>query len=319
MTDIISNNTIISNENLDKLIIPQLKDLCIENNITGYSKNKKELIEHISNKDKLTNINEEYKVKMLKERKINNKGERDEILCKKKIFTYNYNKEYNELEKIFGTSEDIIFIDLKTGKEIYNIEELSKAGPNYKADCKIKFIKTGYITCISIKSKNCGSPSIMNHTHRSAKVFQKDGDLFQYLPSIDLILAEYKDKRNNKIIGQDISINQLDSLKDGSVREDFLKVLVYFVFNGSGKGDSKCKADAIMTYHDKEITFTKCDTLDKKKSYIESIYDRISLSLRNKGMPKLVTDYCKPWIFNDIKTNGSTKYKGSLHIRMKCV
>ena len=51
-----------------------------------------------------------------------------------------------------------------------------------------------------------------------------------------------------------------------------------------------------------------------KKAYIESIYDKIIISLRNKGMPKVNNEYCEPWIFNDVKPDGSIKYKGSLDI-----
>jgi hypothetical protein len=34
-------------------------------------------------------------------------------------------------------------------------------------------------------------------------------------------------------------------------------------------------------------------------------------------MPKVLNEYCKPWVFNDIKPDGSIKHKGSLHIRIK--
>jgi hypothetical protein len=34
-------------------------------------------------------------------------------------------------------------------------------------------------------------------------------------------------------------------------------------------------------------------------------------------MPKVITDYCKPWVFNDCKSDGVIKYKGCLHIRIK--
>jgi len=34
-------------------------------------------------------------------------------------------------------------------------------------------------------------------------------------------------------------------------------------------------------------------------------------------MPKKIKAENKPWIFNDYKTDGSIKYKGSLHIRLK--
>jgi hypothetical protein len=69
-----SNSTIISNENLNELKVPELKQLCKQNNITGYSKNRDELIKYIIGKKELfTNINEEFKAKMLKEKNKKNK------------------------------------------------------------------------------------------------------------------------------------------------------------------------------------------------------------------------------------------------------
>ena len=72
-----------------------------------------------------------------------------------------------------------------------------------------------------------------------------------------------------------------------------------------------------MTYKSDKIIFKKCDNIQNKKEYIESIYDKIVISLRDKGMPKVINEYCKTWIFDDIKPDGSIKYKGSLHIRIK--
>jgi len=72
-----------------------------------------------------------------------------------------------------------------------------------------------------------------------------------------------------------------------------------------------------MTYQSDKITFIKCNNIQNKKTYIESIYNKIIISLRDKGMPRLMHEYCNPWTFDDIKTDGSIKHKGSLHIRIK--
>ena len=104
---------------------------------------------------------------------------------------------------------------------------------------------------------------------------------------------------------------------DHSLREKFLDILSYFVFDGTGKRESKCKSNAIITYQGDKIIFRKYDNIQNKKVYIESIYDKLFISLRSKGMPKVMNEYCKPWVFYDINPDGSIKHKGSLHIRMK--
>ena len=177
--------------------------------------------------------------------------------------------------------------------------------------------KTKNVYRISIKSKHGANPAILNHTHRKAKIFQKDGILYDYLPYLDTILQEYIYKRINKTISEDASVMDFTCLKNDHVlKEKFIEVLIYFVFDGTGKGYSKCNANAVMTYSD-TITFMRCNNIQDKKTYIESIYDKIVISLRDKGMPKSIPEYCKPWIFHDIKSDSSIKHKGGLHIRIK--
>ena len=50
---------------------------------------------------------------------------------------------------------------------------------------------------------------------------------------------------------------------------------------------------------------------------IPVLLSRMIVSLRDKGMPKKIKEEGKPWIFEDCKPDGTIKYKGSLHIRMK--
>ena len=247
-----------------------------------------------------------------------NKGEKDEVLLLIELFYLNQTEQYDKLVDIFGdeASDGIQILCMNTNIVITDISKLSKAKGIFKADCMIKMNKTEYIYCISIKSKNCANPAVLNHTPRTAKIFQQHGILYDYMSSLDIILKEYNDKRNNKIIGEDISITKLESLKNSLIHYDFMNVLSYFAFDGSGKGDSACKSNAIIHYEDEKIIFIKCRNIEEKRQYITNIYDRVIISLRDKGMPRVISEYCKPWLFTDCKTDGSIKYKGSLHIRI---
>lgn len=251
-----------------------------------------------------------------------NKGEKDEVLLLLKLYHTNEMNQFNELIDIFGeeASKGISILNIDTDDEIVDINKLSKASCGYKADCKIRMKKTKNVYSISIKSKNGANPSILNHTPRSAVIFQEGSIFNDHLPCLDKILKEYIDKRTNKIIGEDTSISNLMCLKDDpSLKEKFKEILSYFVFDGSGKGYSKYKSNAIMTCQSDKIIFRKCDNIQNKKAYIESIYNKIVISLRDKGMPKkkIMNECCKPWVFDDIKPDGSIKHKGSLHIRIK--
>lgn len=248
-----------------------------------------------------------------------NRGEKDEILAQLDLLYFDETKQYDKLIEIFGdeASDGIEILDMETNCVIKDINKISKSSSWNKADCKIKMKKTNNVYSISIKSKNGSKFAIINHTHRNAKIFQEGGILYDYVSCLDKILQEYIDKRKNKEINEDLSISDLMCLKDDySLKEKFLEILSYFVFDGSGRGDSKQKANALIIYHNNEINFINCDNLQNKKKYIDSIYDKIVLSLRNKGMPKNIPDYCKPWVFNDIK-DGSIKHKGSLHLRVE--
>lgn len=249
-----------------------------------------------------------------------NKGEKDEVLLLLKLYHLNEMNEFEKLVEIFGeeASKGISILDIDTNDEIVDINNLSKAKSCYKADFKMRMKKTLKIYTPSIKSKNGANPAIINHTPRNAKIFQEDGIFYNDISYLDKILAEYIDKRVNKKIGEDTLISKLMCLKNHySLKEIFLKLLSYFVFDGTGKGYSKCRANAIIEYHNDKITFKNCDDIEKKNEYIKSIYDTLVISLRDKCMPKVMNEYCKPWVFDDIKPDGSIKHKGSLHIRIK--
>jgi hypothetical protein len=245
-----------------------------------------------------------------------NIGEKDEVLLILKLFNYNQLKKYNKLVEIFGdeASEGIAIIDMDKKTIITDLNKIKKTKGTYKADVIIKMNKTNKLYTSSIKSKNGAKPSIINHTPRTAKVFKEY--LKKCLPSIDKLIQEYIDKRTRKIIGEDIQLNMLDCIKDNLIMTDVKELLAYFIFDGTGKGDSKCKANSILYYENDIISFIKCCDLEDKKKYIDSIITNCIISLRDKGMPKTISDHCEPWIFKDYKDNGNIKYKGSLHIRL---
>jgi hypothetical protein len=249
----------------------------------------------------------------------NNKniGEKDELLLILKLHNLNHFKNYKELADIFGeeANEGITIINMDT-KEKLNIFNLTKAKSCFKSDVTIKMNKTNNLYNCSIKSKKGANPTILNHTPRNAKVFAKEGILGNQLGFLDQIINEYIDKRNKKIIGEDIHLIELESIKNIEIEDAFIEVLGYFMFEGSGKGDSREKANSILCIEENnQINFIKCITKEQKKEYIKNTLEKYIVSLRDKGMPKNIDDIVNPWIYKDIKENGNIKLKGSLHIR----
>jgi len=122
-----------------------------------------------------------------------NRGEKDEVLLLLNLYHINEMNEFDKLIEIFGeeASEGISILNIDTDDEIDDINKVSKAPSCYKADCKIRMKKTNNIYSISIKSKNGANPSILNHTPRSAKIFQEGGILNDNVCCLDKIIQEY--------------------------------------------------------------------------------------------------------------------------------
>ena len=241
-----------------------------------------------------------------------NKGEKDEIKYKKTIFENKSNAEF--LLNIFGEDacQGVEVINLKTNIPYTDINHIKKSPPGSKADIAILFIKTNNIKYCSMKSLRGAKPSIVNHTPRSAKVFQTD--LNEYVKYIDVIAAEYNDKRIQKLIGEDIIFCKLESSHKEEVREAFIKLLSYFVFTGSGSKRAVNPCDSILIItKDAAINFIDCSTSEQKDNYIRSHVNKCIISFRNKGMPSKITDICLPWVYKN-EING--KQCGSIHVRL---
>ena len=235
-----------------------------------------------------------------------NIGEKHEIDMKKILFMNQSNIAF--LLLIFGliASEGITL-------PYISIEQIKKAGTRSKADLEIRFNKTGQIFYASIKSKKGASPAILNHTPRSAKVFQT-GELKEILIFIDILVTEYIEKRKKGIFNEDVPITEFEGFNNTDVKNSFIKMLKYFTFKGTGSKLSPKECDSIIIGNkDDSLTFFQCVTEEEKESYINTIFEKCVISLRNKGMPKQTNEQCKPWVY----TNEAGKDCGSIHIRVK--
>uniref|UniRef100_A0A6C0KDC9 Uncharacterized protein n=1 Tax=viral metagenome TaxID=1070528 RepID=A0A6C0KDC9_9ZZZZ len=256
----------------------------------------------------------------VKKVKSKNKGEKDEIKVKKLIFDLNKNNKYEQLVDIFGdeASEGVLLFEPGTGKEISDLDEISKASAYMKADCIFQLVKTGQQYPTSIKSKNGAPYTILNHTPRTANVFSEDGRLSHTVSSLDKIMDEYVTKRSTGG-KEDVNVNDLEILNDTNIKEALFQVITYFLFDGTGSKDSDCSADAIMICERTAITFIKCSLAEERNEYIASLYDNLFISLRDKGMNRKISKditICYPWLYS-YNEGGDTKHKFALHIRVK--
>lgn len=280
------------------------------NNI-DLNKDKKNIevanIKYVNKEIKITDKNITY-----------NKGEIGEIFVLKKIFELK--NDCKILINIFGN-------DIIDGYELYDIdggiiinkEQIKKSKSKSKADCIIELKKTNIKYFISIKCTNGSLPSILNHTPRSAKVFNKDGELFNNLEKLDELIKLLNEERKKGNVCEDIFLSNKFINIENDIKQNLLTVIKYFVFYGSGSGISNNPVNSILEISDpndiNKWKFINCDDDIKKIEYISKIYNKIVISMRDKGMPKDKNklEICKPWIFYD-KNN---KKKGSLHIRIK--
>lgn len=251
-----------------------------------------------------------------------NVGELDEIKVIAKLFRMSKSdkpKKKLKLIELFGQNarDGIIVLDPTTLKEIIDINSIKKSSRFYKCDCAIKFISTQEILKISIKSFNGKNPAIINHTPRSANVFQS-GVLQQDIPYLDQFISIINNKRINKESKQDIFLRDI-TIND-KIKESINNTLKYFIFKGSGSRISKLESNCILyvnTFRIRKWTFYNCIEEKDKDKYVSSIYDKCIVSMRSKGMPnnKDKLTLSKPWIYKDTQ-KGKILLKGSFHVRV---
>lgn len=334
--DMIKNRLAIAeekNKKLQKLLFSSKKNIKITYK-SRYDKTKKNLrlknkrIEQLEldnkNKDKII-FQLEKRIKELeitsniakynqKRNKQFNIGEKDEIKCIQTILCM----KKKELTEVFNdiAACGVELINADTNKHILDESEIKKSSCANKADIVIKFKKTNSKSYCSIKSFNGGCPSIINHTSRKANVFQK-GFLKNDLNNIDKLIKEYINKRKSNEISQDIILSKLKSINNNKIKKSIVKMIYYFMFAGTGRGNSKTYVDSLIILNKSNIKYIHFDNTEKAYEYCESILHRCILSLRSKGMPKEICKVCEPWVYKEIDKNKNTRNKGSIHIRIR--
>ena len=246
-----------------------------------------------------------------------NKGEKDEITFQRELFTNKQNHDY--LKKIFLDycgEGGIELINPNTSLAYTNVKEITKTKSTSKADFIVRYKNIyGQLQTwnISYKSFRGGKPSILNHTPRSANVFQESGELHLDVSGLDILAKEYIEKRNQGLFGEDVIISRFDTYHNDSVRQSIQNTVAYFVFKGTGRGKDKHGCNSIMIKNrDGSHTFRSCDTDEDKLDYVHSIIEKCVISFRKKQMPKKTRSECQPWVY----MNADGIECGSIHVRM---
>lgn len=243
-----------------------------------------------------------------------NNGERDELLAKLALIRWREDKLYGIHSVGLGNiyishSKTIADLKIMSNVDILNLCNnccIGKAIPSQKSDVHINGI--GY----SLKSNRSAPPAFINHTHRNGilKVCQREGIDIRKL---DVLVKNYWLARNTGTITEDVKFK-------GSVfesdRDVMVKLLAYFLFKGTAKGDSLYPAEFLYSFDDPLdfSTWKKYSPFDAANKII----DNTIISLRNKGMPITYSPNStnqthiemRPWVGF---ING--EYKGSIHIR----
>lgn len=195
------------------------------------------------------------------------------------------NKDYDKLKTIFKKSKS-----------------------NLKADIEINSIR------YSVKTSFAAMPAIVNHTNRVG--FQKVLVRLNNHPirSLDNMVMQYWDLRKRKVISEDVK-NSHKSSPFYNEKEYFRPILEYFLFKGTGRGDSIFPADKLLVFKDPFDPSTY--KIYTAENAVDELWDSLIFSVRSKGMPKIYDPAIKhvelaPWVML-----ADEVYKGSLHVRSK--
>lgn len=220
------------------------------------------------------------------------------------------NQESNKKNKLstMSTSEAVTIFGqcASEGITVYNIEK-KKAPSGSKADFNIKMNKTREIFDISYKTMKGAKPSILNTTTRDK--FCSNPRLKHLLlgaNGLDSIISKHYDIGNGK---EEVSLTELNLNEEQ--RKICIELLTYFMFYGSGKGESKHPANSVMI----DNKFTDCRTDKQKEDFIKSILNNCVFcmrSCRNKRRYIENNADCKKWIYkiNRLIVNEKTKESG---------
>jgi len=254
-----------------------------------------------------------------------NSGERDELLIKLYLVAmrdsnaslYNIkiksvgfaDVEYNQIP--IGISKNFYLFNDYELNNLVNIVGISKAGAFDKSDVYIN--GKGF----SLKSFSASPPALVNHTTRSG--FETACRYAEVdIEELDKLIDEYWDLRFKGIISEDIKNTDINSPFKNS-KSLFKPILEYFLFIGSGRGESKYPAEFILDYL--QVNNPLSWHILNPITTVDLVWDKLIFSLRaKKGMPANYDKktYCKPNATSIARWteyyNGN--YRGALHIRV---
>lgn len=170
---------------------------------------------------------------------------------------------------------------------------------------------------VSLKSKRGAAPSIVNTTTRygweEACRFMKVS-----IAPLDEAIAGYWVKQSTGHIRQDVANYHPESpFKDR--RHLLAPMLEYFLFYGTGSGESKVKASKVAEFDDPTDMSTW--SILKPADAVHRIWDRLVFSIRSKGMPKNFPQMKPQDLHKKASIDRWTQkgkdgiYRGALHVR----
>jgi len=190
--------------------------------------------------------------------------------------------------------------------KLIEILGISKAKGTSKADISINGVR------YSVKEIKWSPPAIVNHTSRPGfeNVCKR---VKTSILQLDKIIDEYWRLRKLGTIKEDTRTK--DSNCPFSDYKNYLKPIIeYFIFIGTGRGDSKHLADKVLEIDYKSLP-GKMRILERDQ-YFDVVWPKLRFSVRSKGMIPSYPDCknsvsIKRWT---MKRDGT--YKGTLHIRV---
>ena len=253
-----------------------------------------------------------------------NQGERDEYLVKLFLVECRKNKrpipigdKVQVVESVENSKREAIeypekvfdWNSLNSGLLVYLCNKIraGKAGSFDKADVFINGVG------ISVKSQRGSAPSIINQTSRD-KIHRVMKAINCPIEPLDHIVNRYWNLRMNGG-GQDVSgitpNNPFALGENGESNLPIIKPLInYFTFRGTGTRDSSAPASYVLSVLKPDDTSTW--VYYSEENFVDSVFAKLLFSIREKGLPKLITDEMKPWVR---EIDGSKK--GTLNVRVK--
>lgn len=236
-----------------------------------------------------------------------NKGDEGEVNIIKCIFRHQNDTEWVKLNFGYESRIRLItpssYIRHKPGYFYVECEEdIQKAGGSYKADIVIEFIDLGVTRKVSIKCFDGAAPTIMNHTHRSAKCWSCE------LEPPDTIVHKMNALRRSGTCREDIKLQDLQL--NTSEMTDLKEILTYFVAKGTGARISKVLCDSILYIKGGDITHFYHSVEDYVDMLVTS--QKLVLSMRSKGYTGKKALLDRTWVYEEM----GKKPKGSLNIRL---